>query len=268
LTSNLCNPVISLIPYLNALPLTDSFRTGNSTFSVSSDIPSESCNKLAAGQVDAGLVSSISLPEIPGIRAVDGVSIASEGPVESVLLFSEKSPEQIHSIGLDPASRTSNVLIQILMARWMKKECTFSPFHGEIAEGMQQKDAILAIGDRAFRFAIENPSLVVMDLATEWKHFTGLPFVFAMWGLRKNSILSPSMFREAMVSGMEKRIEIANRFSHANQFSKLQQQLTRSYLTRNLYYTFGSRERKGLLLFFRYATEMGLIHPCHKLKFI
>ncbi len=266
--SNLCNPVISLIPYLNALPLTHSFRSGNSTFSISSDLPSASCNKLAAGQIDAGLVSSVSLPEIPGIQAVDGVSIASEGPVESVLLFSEKSLEQIHSIGLDPASRTSNVLIQILMTRWMKKECTFHLFHDEIVQGIQKMDAILAIGDRAFRFALENPSLIAMDLATEWKHFTGFPFVFAMWGLRKNSPLPPTMFREAMASGIEKRIEIADQFSRENKLTKLQKQLTRRYLTHNLHYTFGPRERKGLLLFFRYATEMELIHPCHELKFV
>jgi len=257
-----------LIPYLNALPLTCHLKTGNPTFSVSSDVPSVSCSKLAAGEVDAGLVSSISLPEIAGIQAVTGVSIASEGPVESVLLFSKKSPEQIHSIGLDPASRTSNVLIQILMARWLKKECTFSPFHDEIAKGIQKMDAILAIGDRAFRFALENPSLIAMDLATEWKHFTGLPFVFAMWGLRKTSPLSPSIFREAMASGIEKRIEIADSFSEANQFSKLQKQVTRRYLTHNLHYTFGSRERKGLFLFFRYATEMELIRPIHELAFV
>ena len=122
MTSNPNKPIVSLIPYLNALPLTCHLKTGNPTFSVSSDVPSVSCSKLAAGEVDAGLVSSISLPEIAGIQAVTGVSIASEGPVESVLLFSKKPPEQIHSIGLDPASRTSNVLIQILMARWLKKE--------------------------------------------------------------------------------------------------------------------------------------------------
>jgi len=268
LTSNSLKPVISLIPYLNALPLTHFLKTKNPTYSVTTDVPSESCNKLAAGRVDAGLVSSISLPEIPDVCAVDGVCIASEGPVESVFLFSKKSPDQIHSIGLDPASRTSNVLIQILMSRWVKTKCRFLPFQGELAEGMRKMDGVLAIGDRAFLSAIENPAIIAMDLASEWKKFTGFPFVFAMWGLRRTSSLSPDIFRKAMESGMEKRIEIADQFSRENQFTKRQQQLTRRYLTHNLHYTFGPRERKGLLLFFSYATEMGLIHPSHELNFI
>lgn len=268
MNSNLRKPVISLIPYLNALPLTHPLKIENPAYEVSTDIPSESCNKLATGQVDAGLVSSISLPEIPFVRAVDGVAIASEGPVESVLLFSEKLPEQIHSIGLDPASRTSNILVKILMSRWVKTECRFLPFHGKLAEGVRKMDGILQIGDRAFRSALENPSLIAMDLATEWKKFTGLPFVFAMWGLREDSSLSPDMFREAMKSGIAQRIEIADRFSREHQFTGLQQQLTRRYLTHSLHYTFGHRERKGLFLFFRYATEMGLIHPSHKLDFV
>jgi len=268
LTSKQNKPVISLIPYLNALPLTDRFKTGEHPFSVSMDLPAESCRKLEAGEVDAGLVSSVSLPEIPDIRAVDGICIASEGPVESVLLFSKKSPDEIHSIGLDPASRTSNALIQILMSRWLKKPCKFSPFQGNITDGIEKMDAVLAIGDRAFRFAMESPSLVAMDLATEWKHFTGLPFVFAMWGLRKDSPLSPGLFRKARVTEAVKRIEIADNFSNANGFNALQRQMTRRYLTENLHHTFGPRERKGLLLFYRHATEMGLIHPVHHLEFV
>ncbi|NOZ12976.1 MAG: menaquinone biosynthesis protein [Acidobacteria bacterium] len=268
MTSNRNKPLISLIPYLNALPLTRGLQNSGNLFSTCNDLPAESCRKLAAGIVDAGLVSSISLPEIPDISAVDGVCIASEGPVESVLLFSEKPLPEIRSVGLDPASRTSNTLIQILMIKQGKSEYSFSPFHGKIEEGIKEKDAVLAIGDRAFCFSLEHPSLAVMDLAAQWKDFTGLPFVFAMWGLKNDSVLPPALFREAVMNDMESRIKIADSFSRANGFTPRRQQLTRQYLTENLHYTFGSREKESLMLFYRYATELGLIHPAHQLEFV
>ncbi len=269
MNSNLRNkPVISLIPYLNALPLTCELASEYSCYEFTSDVPSESCRKLAAGTVDAGLVSSVSLPELPDISAVDGVCIASEGPVESVLLLSKKPLKKIRSIGLDPASRTSNVLIQILMANWLKTKCRFHPFRGTVQEGLRELDAILVIGDRALTLALETPSLVAMDLADEWKKFTGLPFVFAMWGLRKDSIIPAEVFRNAKEKGLRMRAEISDRFSREHAFSGKQRAFIRQYLTQNLHYNFGPKEKNGLQLFYRLAREMKLIHPVHELKFV
>jgi len=265
-------PIISIIPYLNARPLTRHLLgTANGAFATVEDIPSVSCAKLAEGQVDAGLISSILIPESDQIDIVDGVCIASEGPVESVLLFSEKPLEKISQVLLDPASRTSNVLIRILMNLWIGQDCAFVSSEGteasDVDDLLKTHESVLAIGDRAFQYALDNPSMVAMDLAMEWKHFTGLPFVFAVWGLRRDSGLSPDIFREARDQGTKQIDTITEEAIREMGLAIIHRRLIQRYLTENLHYRLGSRERKALFLFFRYAAELGLVQEASDIRF-
>ena len=269
MTSKNRKPAISIIPYLNARPLTDRLLADNRDgFVTVIDEPAASCIKLANGTVDAGLVSSILVPETDDIDIVDGVCIASEGPVESVMLFSDKPVEKISRILLDPSSRTSNVLIQVLMQLWIGQDCRYEQATGtDIDALLKTNDAVLAIGDRAFQYALDNPSLVAMDLAMEWKHFTGLPFVFAVWGLRRDSSLSPDLFRDARDNGIRQIDTITENAIREMDLSIIHRRLIRRYLTENLHYTLGSRERKALFLFFRYASELGLVKEASDVRF-
>ena len=79
-----------------------------------------SCAELLhADEVDLGLIPSI---EYPGhdYRIVPGVSIASDGPVASVAIFSKVPTDGIRSIALDTSSRTSHALLRVLCARWFE----------------------------------------------------------------------------------------------------------------------------------------------------
>ncbi len=263
-------PVISLIPYLNARPLIQPL-TEMSDLNVDfvTDTPAQSCRKLAEGEVDAGLVSSIAIAEIPAVAIVDSVCIASEGPVESVLLLSEKPLESIRTVSLDPASRTSNTLIQILTRMWLKQPITFHESQSDdIMNELDRQDAVLAIGDRAFYFGLELPSLIAMDLAMEWKHFTGLPFVFAVWGLRNDSTLNPDVFRHAGEIGLSRLEEISNQAADEMGSGSLNRSLMQRYLSESLHFRFASRERKSLFLFYRYAKELGLIDAVPEVRFV
>lgn len=264
------NSVISLIPYLNARPLVQPLtEMSDPGVSFVTDTPAVSCIKLADGKVDAGLVSSIALAQIPGAAMVDQVCIASEGPVESVLLISEKPPEAIRTVSLDPASRTSNILIQILFRMWLKQPVTFHESQTtDIAAELANRDAVLAIGDRAFHFGLEHPSMVAMDLAMEWKHFTGLPFVFAVWGLRMDSPLNPDIFRHALDIGLSRLQQIADQAADELESGSLNRSMIQRYLSENLHYRFASRERKSLFLFYRYARELNLIDLVPEIRFV
>ena len=76
-------------------------------FSLRFDVPARCAELLHANEVDLGLIPSI---EYPGhdYRIVPGVSIASDGPVASVAIFSKVPTEDIRSIALDTSSRTSH----------------------------------------------------------------------------------------------------------------------------------------------------------------
>lgn len=264
------NPVISLIPYLNARPLVQPLtEMPDLGVDFVTDTPAISCRKLGEGEVDAGLVSSIAIAQLPAVAIVDQICIASEGPVESVLLFSEKPLESIRTVSLDPASRTSNTLIEILARMWLKQPMTFHEARtDDIWMELENQDAVLAIGDRAFHFGLEQPSLIVMDLAMEWKHFTGLPFVFAVWGLRNDSPLNPDIFRHAGEIGLSRLEQIADQAADEMGSGTLDRTLIRRYLSESLHYRFASRERKSLFLFYRYARELGLIETVPEIRFV
>ena len=263
-------PVISIIPFLNAKPLTYFFeKNKHDNFEISHNFPSECIEKLKAGEVDAGIVSTIAIATVPNTEVVDGICIASHSSVESVVLFSDKPVEKIETIGLDPNSGTSNALIRIIMEKWKNKKCTYKPYFQDIETALNsgEFDGVLAIGDRALSFGIENPSMIAMDLALEWNHYTGLPFVFAMWLVRKNSGLNPELFREYGEKGINSidKIIAETNLVHNSELNKFQ--ITK-YLKENLHYRFGPKERKGLMLFLKYCAEAGLIPENYTLKLI
>lgn len=263
-------PIISVIPFINAKPLTFFIENNpQKNYQINYNYPSECIEKLKNGEVDAGIVSSIAISKLSDINIVDGICIASHSSVESVLLFSNKEIEEIKTIGLDPNSGTSNALIKILMEKWKNKKCDYSFYKDDIETALNsgKYDAVLAIGDRALLFGTQNPSLIKMDLALEWNHFTGLPFVFAMWLIKKDSNLSPELFREAGEKGI-KNLDTVIENIMINGQSNLTNYQIKKYLKENLHYRFGSKERKGLMLFLKYCAEMGLISQDYSLNLI
>ena len=85
----------SLVDYVNAWPLTWGFLRGAvEGVEALTDIPSACADRLARGEVEAGLVPSIEAARIPGIRIVRGVGIASRERVRSVILVEPRSPSR------------------------------------------------------------------------------------------------------------------------------------------------------------------------------
>ena len=150
------------------------------------DVPSRLAERLRRGDLDVALIPSIEYLRGAhlGYRIVPGFAIAARGPVWSVRLFCRRPLSRIHSLALDDASRTSQALTRILLA----KRHGVRPERIEtlpIGVPMQEclADAILLIGDKAIGVD-ERPFVRVIDLAQDWKEWTGLPFVFAVWTAR------------------------------------------------------------------------------------
>ena len=61
------------------------------------------------------------------------------------------------------------------------------PAAPEPGEMLRQADAALLIGDPALTY---NGPAKIYDLAGEWRKFTGLPFVFAVWMGHSGACLS------------------------------------------------------------------------------
>ena len=74
-------PRLGCVQYVNARPLVRGWPG-----LVEFDHPSVLCRRLAAGQLDVALVSSFEFLRHPIYSIVDGVAIASNGPVYSVFV--------------------------------------------------------------------------------------------------------------------------------------------------------------------------------------
>lgn len=113
---------------------------------------------------------------------IDGICISSKQYVGSVLFFSEYELEHLDGkkILLTDQSATSHLLLRIILEKFMG----LSPLY-DISSSPHKGESFLLIGDEALRFKKQNNSRKVYDLANLWYEHTGLPFVFALWIVRK-----------------------------------------------------------------------------------
>ena len=247
---------ISIVDFLNARPLTWGLLTRPPAgVEVSRDLPSVCAEKLGDGRADAGLIPSIEFRRIPDLVRIEGLGIAADSEVRSVLLVSNVSRERIRRLKLDPASRTSAVLVRVLLKRR----------HGiEPAIVEDGADAELVIGDPALK--TRQQGRVVVDLAAEWRSLTGFPFVFAFWAVRRASwtpaleaILRDSY--RASVASFDAMVDSEVSTARARGNDSLSRPMIEDYLRHSLHYELGAGDLAGLELFYRFAEEDGLIPP-------
>ncbi len=175
------NFVIGTVPYLNACPLVDWFHYEGKDRGVTvvDAVPSRLSQLITSGDVAVGLVSTLQAIVQPGMSTVDDFGVAATGAVESVRLFSKCPITLVDSVALDNSSNTSNVLLQILLAKRYGKSCHYAHFQPDLSTMTSSADAALLIGDNGY--AVIDAYPYVYDLGQEWYDWTGLPFVYAVW---------------------------------------------------------------------------------------
>ena len=247
---------ISVVDFLNARPLTWGLvHAPPPGIRVSRDVPSVCAAKLASGEADVGLIPSIEYQRIRGLRVVPGLGIAASSEVRSVLLVSEVSRERIRSVALDPASRTSAALTRILL----KRVYGLAP---DYRDG--ETDARLIIGDPALKTRLNGH--VVLDLAAEWRAFSGHPFVFAFWAVRAERATAEvdALLRASHGAAVEHFDALVREEAAA---TGLGAAVVEDYLRHALHYDLEAGDLEGLRLFYRLAAEDGLIDEARPLAF-
>jgi chorismate dehydratase len=164
---------IGCVKYLNSRPLICAYD-GPVIF----DHPSVLAHMLHRGELDVALVPTFETLKHPTYDLVNDAAIACDGPVYSVILAYRGELKDVRSVALDPASLSSAHLLQVLLAEYHGLRPNFGP----------DGDARLIIGNQAIDFRLQEEAVggwKVMDLGEEWKRQTGLPFVFAMWAMRR-----------------------------------------------------------------------------------
>ena len=255
---------LGAVSYLNTRPLVYGLEQSD-RFTLRFDVPAKCAELLHAGDVDLGLIPSI---EYPGhdYRIVPGVSIASDGPVASVAIFSKVPADNIRSIALDTSSRTSVALLRVLCARWLDIEPRLQSMPPDLGEMLGACDAALVIGDNALFTDHASLGLEKIDLGEEWIGMTGLPFVYAFWAGRAG-IAGPAdvaALQAARDEGLTATAAIARQ---CYPDSPIKEAVADFYLRENVKYALGQPEIAGLRRFYELAAEVGVLTAAETPKF-
>jgi cyclic dehypoxanthinyl futalosine synthase len=232
---------------------------GQPLFEVTTALPSECARRLEQGLCDVGLVPVGAYAAHPEWEVVPEVGIGCRGPVQSVILVSEVPLEQIARVHLDAASRSSALLVRLLLAaRGTRPEFVVAP-HGEGRNRVHGRDAALIIGDAAL--GLTGPH--VHDLGNLWQALTGLPFVFAFWAARPG-LLTPAhveALQQARAYGLKHAEDLARAY-RSTRLAAGQEALSENayanYLRRSIRYSLSTKEREGLVEFLTRARDAGL----------
>lgn len=179
------------ICYLNSIPFFHHLRPQGFAGELVSGVPAELNAMLARGEIDLSPSSSFEYARNwRDYRLLPGHSISSFGPVRSVLLFSRKTLADLdgHTIAVTGESATSINLLKVLLREFhgCQKVCCRVP--DEPVEAIVERGGdVLMIGDRALKTGLTMTE-GVYDLGELWWQATGLPFVFALWIVRRQVI--------------------------------------------------------------------------------
>jgi len=246
---------IGSVPYLNAVPLTRGIES-ELIFAT----PSKLAEMLLRDQLDAALVSVSEVLLRDRYDILDGVAIASLGEVYSVLLAHKKPIEEAREIFCDTASLTSVNLLKVLLAeRGLRPE--FKQLESYAAA--PEKDFVLLIGDRAIEFQRSPHNHEIMDLGAAWLEMTQLPFVYAVWALRRgveNRDLKREL-KEAKAFGMETLetiIETREEFD---------EDFRRDYFEWHIHFHLSEDEKKAVAKFGELLNKHGL-GPVYPPKYV
>lgn len=184
-------PRLGHIQFINCLPLYYGMVKNDVLLDV--DLVRANPADLAREILD-GTLDLAPIPAIEYARNADefvllpDIAISSDGEVQSILLVSKVPAEELsgRTVALAANSRTSVVLGRILLAKRWGVTPDYVEMPPDLPAMLRDADAALLIGDEAIRTYWEPPShLFTYDLGAEWKAWTGLPFVFAVWAVRK-----------------------------------------------------------------------------------
>ncbi|CUU08077.1 chorismate dehydratase [Candidatus Thermokryptus mobilis] len=258
---------LGVVDFLNAKPLIYAIEENKvpHSFELLYDIPSQIAVKLLNKEINAGLVPSIHYAKYSvKYRIVPEVCIASRGAVKSIRLYFRKDLRDIKSVAVDISSMTSVVLARVILSEKYDVRPKFIAMKPNLENMLLEADAALLIGDNALFEPTGYASY--LDLGDEWDDLTGLPFVYALWVGRRESLSEDDVL--ALINSKNYGIQNIDTISYeASQRYGVDFDFCKSYLTENLFYELGEQEIAGMKEFFTYAFYYGVIDFIPEIKF-
>src|SRR4051812_9328121 len=242
------------ISYLNMAPV---FYGLEADVEEVSGVPTELNRALLDGDVDLAPISSIEWGRNANqLLMLRRVCVSSEGAVGSIQLVAPGRLSDVRTVAVTPESATSVVLTKVLLPR---------AEHVPLGE---EADAKLLIGDAALRSAFEDPT-PHYDLGGLWLERTGLPMVFAVWACPDPPPDGLPELEEALVRSVKRARSESQQLART---ASAEYGYPAGWIARyfeQLRFSFGPRERAGLLRFLELAADVGeLAEVPRELRFV
>jgi chorismate dehydratase len=231
--------------------------------------PSECAARLSDGTAELGLIPIAALAFAPQLRILPGCTIASKARVRSLILVRRASQPlgEIRSVAADTASRTTIAYTRTLFHKWGNPAAVFVPLAADLDCMLKQADAAVVIGDpallaleeRANRFARTGEELVYHDIAQEWISLTGLPYISAVWAASPACPLDDGIANDFIQSRMHGCQNVETLVAEWSRRLPMPAETIRAYLTTNIHYTLDQDCIEGMRGFFRMAAEAGVL---------
>ncbi|MBT4525790.1 MAG: menaquinone biosynthesis protein [Deltaproteobacteria bacterium] len=223
-------------------------------------------NKLNTGDIDISVVSSFEYAKnYHQYYILPKLSVSADGPVGSIYLFLDKPIDQLSrdKIKLTAFSFTSVHLIQFLLNDY---NITY------VTDETDESVGEVLIADEAIKRFYQRKDAYVYDLSELWKQKTGLPFVFALWCVR----------REVYHQYQQDVLQVYDALLTSKKTSEMHfTQMAREYFTgifpdqqscefylRNLHYNFTPKYQDGFNLFQKEMLKIAKLQEIAPLEFI
>lgn len=276
---------VGRIPYLNCAPVYGAVDRGIVTLDAElvSGVPTALNRGIANGTLDVSVVSAVEYAREAGkYLLLPDLAISCDGDVRSVMLFSSRPAQELGGaqVLVSRSSTTSVALLDLLFEQVWKVRPVFVPGDAEADDLRRDQTPVaarLVIGDAALMLRHrEHPVAAahgrvyphVYDLGAEWKRWTGLPFVFAVWVARREVNVREALqvhgaLMESRSWGLANLAQISEEASAA---CRLPSAVIHEYLA-GLDYGLGLEYLEGLSEFFRRLEFAGKV-PQGKLVFL
>ena len=260
---------VGRVDFINTFPVRWAFRRHVPTDLAEEvvGVPTRLNALLADGAVDVANVSSIEYARhADEYVLLPSLCVGSRGAVGSVHLVTDRPLARLRSIAATSQSATSVVLARTLFPA------------AEIRAEDAEADARLLIGDQALRSAFDDPT-PHHDLGALWREHTGLPMVFAVWAARRRPTdengADDAALHDGRLAALDAGLTACVAEAERNAAAVARDAAARypfpaGYLARyfeRLRYSFGPRERAGLLRFYELAQEAGVLDTVPSLRF-
>lgn len=236
---------VGSVDALNTVPLTRGLED-----QIIFATPARLAEMLRRDELDAALVSVVEVLLNDRYDVLDGIAIASLGEVRSVLLAHRRPLEEATEIFCDTASLTSVRLLKVLLA-----ECGLQPEFKPLPDYnfATAPDYLMLIGDSALDFSFGAHEHDIWDLGTAWYELTGLPFVYAVWALRRG--IENTALRRQLTEAKAFGLDTLDAIIRSQ--TKYDEDFRKDYLGWHIHYHLGTDEKRGLAKFMELLRKHG-----------